>query len=79
MNHEADDAMGITAQYQRHTRRRLSDKILIAFHQARDLGGPRGGGAASVHLGHYGRGYAAAACAAWQRVSAHPGERCRSA
>ena len=30
--------MGITAQYQRHTRRRLSDKILIAFHQACDQG-----------------------------------------
>jgi hypothetical protein len=36
MNHEADDAMAITAPYQRHTRRRLSDKILIAFHFACD-------------------------------------------
>jgi hypothetical protein len=36
MNQEADEAMAITAQYQQHTRRRLSDKILIAFHQACD-------------------------------------------
>jgi hypothetical protein len=36
MNHEVDAAIAITAQYQRHTRRRLSDKILIAFHQACD-------------------------------------------
>jgi hypothetical protein len=36
MNHDADDAMAITALHQRHTRRRLSDKILIAFHQACD-------------------------------------------
>jgi hypothetical protein len=34
MNHDASRA--ITAQYNRHTRRRLSDKILIAFHQACD-------------------------------------------
>ena len=36
MSHVADNVMAVTARYQRHTRRRLSDKILIAFHQACD-------------------------------------------
>ena len=36
MNHETDDAIAISAPHQRHARRRLSDKILIAFHQACD-------------------------------------------
>jgi hypothetical protein len=36
MNREADDAITIIARRQRHTHRRLSDKILIAFHQACD-------------------------------------------
>jgi hypothetical protein len=38
MNHEADDAMAITPLRQRHARRRLPDKILLAFHQACDQG-----------------------------------------
>ena len=36
MNHIARDAMAVIALHQRHTRHRLSDKILLAFHQAFD-------------------------------------------
>ena len=36
MNHETYDAIAIAAPHQRHARRRLSDKILIAFHHACD-------------------------------------------
>jgi hypothetical protein len=36
MSREAEAAMANTAPHKRHVRRRLSDKILIAFHQACD-------------------------------------------
>ena len=35
-SHVADDVIAVTASRQRHTRRRLSDKMLVAFHQACD-------------------------------------------
>jgi hypothetical protein len=36
MSREAEAVMANTAPHKRHARRRLSDKILIAFHQACD-------------------------------------------
>jgi hypothetical protein len=36
MSDISDDRIAVTAPRQRHTRRRLSDKILLAFHQACD-------------------------------------------